>query len=99
MDEYFTKKILKEYEIKCDSNRRFPCLTIFNIVFTCFFLALSYTYVFKLLLSGKPSFWYYVLKVFIIALIIDKLFIRGDYNKRNTINNMLDNMALLINQI
>jgi|GEM_PF-7063032 hypothetical protein len=99
MDEYLAKKILKEYEIKCDSNRRFLYLMIFNIVFTCFFLVLSYIYVFKLLLSGKPSFWFYVLKIFIIALIIDKLFIRGDYNKRNTINNMLDNMVLLINQI
>ena len=39
-----------------------------------------------------------IIFIIFIALIIDKLFIRGDYNKRNTINNMLDNMVLLINQ-
>lgn len=36
-----------------------------------------------------------IIFIIFIALIIDKLFIRGDYNKRNTINNMLDNMVLL----
>ena len=66
MDEYLAEKILKEYEIKCESNKRFPYLMLFNTVFTCFFLVLSCIYVFEMLLSGKLSFRFYVFGFFVI---------------------------------
>ena len=37
MNEYLAEKILKEYEIKCESNKKFPYLMLFNTVFACFF--------------------------------------------------------------
>lgn len=40
MNEYLAEKILKEYEIKCESNKKFPYLMLFNTVFACFFLVL-----------------------------------------------------------
>ena len=70
MNEYLAEKILKEYEIKCESNKKFPYLMLFNTVFACFFLVLSCIYVFNILLSGKISCWFYVLGIFVIFVIL-----------------------------
>ena len=70
MNEYLAEKILKEYEIKCESNKKFPYLMLFNTVFACFFLVLSCSYVFSILLSGKISCWFYVLGIFVIFVIL-----------------------------
>ena len=83
MNEYLAEKILKEYEIKCESNKKFPYLMLFNTVFACFFLVLSCIYVFEMLLSGKPSCWFYVCGFFVIVVIlISHIVIEYSANRR-----------------